>query len=197
MALRKLPALNGTLLAVSQEGRASLMNPDVTLRPLREGDLDTLCRWRNHPEVCRFLSDRVKTLDEATVWHHRVTGDPNNLLLGITADAVLVGYGIVENVNLHSGKCEIGIVIGEPGLWGKGIGRTTVTALLEHCFGKLQLHRVLAVIARGNGRAVALFEHMSFTHEGTLREATLIDGKHMDLLLYSLLKREYQDSHAR
>ena len=172
------------------------MNPDVKLNPLQEGDLDTFCRWRNHPEVSRFLSHRIKTLDQAAVWFQRITGDPNNLLMGITVDGKLVGYGIVENVDLQSGKCEVGIVIGEPDSWGKGIGKTAVATLLEYCFGKLQLNRVLAVMARGNGRSVALFENSGFTHEGTLREATLINGEHTDLFLYSLLKREYLDAHA-
>lgn len=172
------------------------MNPDVKLSPFQEGDLDTLCRWRNHPDVSRFLSQRVKTIDQATVWFQKVTGDPNDLLLEISVDGVLVGYGIVENVDLHSGKCEIGIVIGEPDYWGRGIGKTALAAMLEYCFKKLLLNGVLAVIARGNERSVALFENSVFTHEGTLREATLINGQHTDLFLYSLLKREYLDAHA-
>ena len=165
---------------------------DITLRGFTEDDLDALCQWRNHPEVCRFLVNRAKTRDQAVAWFRRITGDPNNMLKGIVVDSHLVGYGIVEDVNVELGKCQVGIVIGKTDLWGKGVGKTVAGKLLMHCFETLELHRVLAVIAKGNDRSERLFKSLGFVHEGTLREATLIDGKHTDLLCYSMLKREYE-----
>jgi ribosomal-protein-serine acetyltransferase len=169
------------------------MKPDITLRNLTEDDLVTLCRWRNHPEVCRFLANRVKTVEQAREWFQQITRDPRNLLKGILVDGRLAGYGIVEDIDDVNGKCQVGIVIGEPKVWGKGVGKVVVAELLWHCFGKLELNRVLAVVARGNERSEALFRKMGFSHEGTLREATLIDAKHTDLLCYSILKREYEE----
>jgi ribosomal-protein-serine acetyltransferase len=168
------------------------MNIETTTRNLTKGDLDALCRWRNHPEVCRFLGNRVKTREETLAWFTRITDDTNNLLKGIMFENRLVGYGIVEDVNRESGKCQVGIVIGEPDAWGKGIGKVVVKELLHHCFATLELNRVLAVVAKGNARSEGLFRSMGFTHEGTLREATLINGHHTDLLCYSMLKKEYK-----
>lgn len=161
------------------------------MRDLTEVDLDTLCQWRNQPDVCRFLANRVKTPDQDRAWFERIKADPKSLLKGILADGRLVGYCIVEDVDDLNGKCQIGVIVGDPDLWGKGIGRTVVRFLLEHCFVRLRLHRVLAVVARDNVRSEALFHNAGFVHEGTLREATLIDGKHTDLLCYSMLSREY------
>ncbi len=173
------------------------MNTNIKLCNLQASDLEALCRWRNHPQVSRFLANRVKTHDQAMAWFRRITGDSKNLLKGIMVDAQLIGYVIVEDVDVLNGKCEVAIVIGDPNWWGKGIGKTVVAELLQYCFDKLGLHRVLAVIARGNVRSEALFKHLGFTHEGTLREATLIDGEHVDLLCYSLLKREYEQKEGR
>ena len=167
------------------------MTPDMQLRELRESDLEELCRWRVNPEVSRFLANRVKNLDEATEWFHRISQNPDNLLTGILVDGKLVGYGIVEGVDVLNGKCEMGVVIGHPKWWGKGIGKGVVAALLQYCFDRLSLHRVLAVILRGNVRSEVLFRQLGFTHEGTLREAVKVDGEHVDLLCYSILKTEY------
>jgi RimJ/RimL family protein N-acetyltransferase len=164
---------------------------DVRLRDLVEADLDTLCEWRNDPQVSRFLSNRIKTRDEVLAWFHQITGTPKNLLKGIMVDDRLVGYCIVEDVDEHNGKCQVGIIIGDTASWGKGVGRTVAQELLKYCFAELHLHRVIAVVAKGNARSEALFRGVGFVHEGTLREATVIDGRHTDLLCYSMLKQEY------
>lgn len=106
--------------------------------------------------------------------------------------SALVGHGVVEGVDLALRKCEVGVIIGEPRLWGQGLGKHAVQYLLQHCFEQLKLHRVLAVIARGNTRSERLFQRMGFTHEGTLRDATVIDGQFTDLLCYSMLEDEYR-----
>jgi RimJ/RimL family protein N-acetyltransferase len=120
---------------------------DMNLCVLTENDMDAVCQWRNNPKVSRFLGHRVRTLKEAREWFHRITDDPNNLLKGIEFGGELVGYGIVEDVDLELGKCQIGIVIGKPEVWGKGIGKAVVKELLHYCFKTLDLNRVLAVVA--------------------------------------------------
>jgi RimJ/RimL family protein N-acetyltransferase len=168
-----------------------MMQQDVRLRDLVEADLDTLCKWRNDPQVSHFLSNRVKTQDEVVGWFRRITDTPKNLLKGIMVGDRLVGYCIVEDVDGLNGKCEVGIVIGDTTSWGRGVGRIVGQKLLKYCFAELHLHRVLAVVAKGNARSEALFRGLGFVHEGTLREATVIDGSHTDLLCYSMLKQEY------
>jgi RimJ/RimL family protein N-acetyltransferase len=160
-------------------------------RPRPGADLAQVCVWRNDDRVSKFLANRVKTHDEAITWFHRLTGNPDHLLVGIEVLGRLIGYGVVEDVDRVNRKCEIGLIIGRPDSWGRGIGRAVITALLDYCFGVLGLHRVLAVIARGNERSEALFSGLGFTFEGTLREATLVDGVHTDLLCYSMLEAEY------
>ena len=164
----------------------------TTLRDLTAQDLDEVVRWRNDSKVNRYLSNRVKTKSDAFEWFHRIKSDPNNLLMGIVQDDRLVGYCIVENVDPQNRKCEVGIIIGLPQQWGKGIATSVMKELLKHCFNELSLHRVLAVIARGNRRSEQLFRKMGFRHEGTLRDATKIRGHFTDLLCYSILETEYK-----
>jgi RimJ/RimL family protein N-acetyltransferase len=164
----------------------------MELHELQEHDLRHLLQWRNNPEVNRYLTSRHRTLEEIATWYKQIISDRNALLFGIYCDDALVGYCIVEGVDLASRKCEVGVIIGEPYLWGQGLGKYAVQRLLRHCFEHLKLHRVLAVIARGNARSERLFQRLGFIHEGTLRDATMIDGKFTDLLCYSMLEDEYR-----
>ena len=162
-----------------------------TLRNLEPSDLKHLVAWRNDPEVNRYLASTNRTLDDVKAWFERLQPDENTFLKGVCLDEELVGYCLAENVDATRSKCEVGIVIARQA-WGKGLGMYALGELLAHCFDCLHLHRVLAVIARGNERSRLLFENAGFIHEGTLREATLIDGHFTDLLLLSMLDREYQ-----
>jgi RimJ/RimL family protein N-acetyltransferase len=166
---------------------------NVTFRELQEYDVDCLLRWRNNPEVNRYLTNLYRTREEITAWYRRILADGNALLCGIDCDGVLVGYGVVDGgIAPVLRKCEVGVVIGEPQFWGHGLGKRVVQHLLQYGFEQLHLHRVLAVIAQGNTRSERLFQRLGFIHEGTLRDATMIDGKFTDLLCYSMLEDEYR-----
>jgi hypothetical protein len=55
----------------------------ITLRDLIANDLDVLLRWRDNPNINKYLANRVKTKPEAESWFNRITGSPLNLLKGI------------------------------------------------------------------------------------------------------------------
>ena len=72
--------------------------------------------------------------------------------------------------------------------------RGTVLRLLQYLkpyTRALTVVGVLAVIAKGNERSERLFKKLGFTHEGTLRHATRVDGQFTDLLCTSMLEDEY------
>nr|MBN2276536.1 GNAT family N-acetyltransferase [candidate division Zixibacteria bacterium] len=98
---------------------------------MTENDLEAVVLWRNDLEVNQYISNRIKTVDEAVQWFRRVKGNPANLLQGIYEGDDLIGYCIAEGVDLINLKGEIGIIIGKPHCWG------TVSAAkcLKVCFG--------------------------------------------------------------
>jgi RimJ/RimL family protein N-acetyltransferase len=161
------------------------------LRDLSENDLDTIVRWRNDPVVSKCLSDRLKTKNETETWYNRLKGNPRVWLKAITYDNRLIGYAVIESIDETNRKCELVIIIGESDYWGKGIGLFVLQKMLEHAFVALQMHRVWAVTSRYNERSEKLLKKAGFTHEGILREPIIIDGKFMDLLMYSILENEY------
>ena len=68
---------------------------------------------------------------------------------------------------------------------------------LEACFDGWGVHRVGVRVEEGNERALALYRRLGFKEEGRLRQAAFRDGRHADVLLFSLLAEEWsahQDS---
>ncbi len=64
-------------------------------------------------------------------------------------------------------------------------------ALVDYAFAKLQLNRVEIRCATGNLRSQAIPERLGFTREGTLREGEWLYDHFVDLIVYSMLAREW------
>jgi RimJ/RimL family protein N-acetyltransferase len=77
-------------------------------------------------------------------------------------------------VNYHDGhirnkRVAIGYII-NPARHRQRIATEAVSAMLDHCFGELGLHRVQAFIQPDNGASRALAEKLGFRCEGLLRD---------------------------
>ena len=64
-------------------------------------------------------------------------------------------------------------------------------AVLTHLFRELELHRVEIRCATGNARSAAIAKRLGFTLDGTLREAQLVGGRYHDLLVYGMLRQDW------
>ena len=72
-----------------------------------------------------------------------------------------------------------------------GIGRSGLKETLDLCFGVYGLYRAWADIPDYNSAAQNLFEHMGFTHEGTLRQSRPHEGSRHDSVVMGMLQTEY------
>ncbi len=86
--------------------------------------------------------------------------------------------------------------IGEIGYWiseeyqGYGITTKSCATLINFCFKDVLLHRIEIKCATENYKSQGIPERLNFKLEGILREAELVNGKFVDLNLYSLLSNE-------
>ncbi len=158
-------------------------------RDLTEEDLEDLVRWGNDPLVNRHLANRLRSREEAEEWFKT---HPKIWLKAITEDGRIIGYAVVESIDEKNRKCELAVVIGETDRWSKGIGTIALETMLEYAFDTLHMHRVWAVVARGNDRSERLVRKAGLVNEGVMRETIIIGDKFTDLLCYSILEQEYR-----
>lgn len=87
--------------------------------------------------------------------------------------------------------------IGSIGYWigkqyaGKGIITQACEAIIEYAFTKQTFNRLEIKCGTDNMKSKAIAERLLFTYEGTIRQGEYVNGKYIDLLLYSQLKREW------
>jgi len=111
----------------------------ITLRPFVETDLPTYLRWRNDPDVTKYRARSQLSVDDARVWFEQIGNDRR---YGIELNGRLVGYGVIERVDTTNMKCEVGVIIGEKDVWGKGLCRIAARELTRIAIQELGLQRL-------------------------------------------------------
>lgn len=69
--------------------------------------------------------------------------------------------------------------------WAKGYGKEATAALIDIAFKDLKLHRVEAGIHPYNRRSIMLARSLGLRKEGLKKKAVFLEGKWMDLAMYS------------
>lgn len=164
----------------------------LELTALRDEDVnDRYVGWLNDPEVLRYRGSRRATdlaglrryLERATeqgdlVFAIRVLGDPSVHIGNITLNTILEEHR----------SAELSIMVGSKEHWGRGYAREAIAAVSAYAFGPLGLHRLWAESPNpAFNRAVQL---LGWTHEGTKREAFLLDGSYIDIECWGALEVE-------
>lgn len=119
------------------------------------------------------------------------------------ADGLEAGFVIFEN-GKAVGRIGINRIvkenrIGEIGYWiiksaeGKGIITECSKAMLDYGFSSLGLNRIEIKCATENLKSARVPEKLNFTKEGVLRQAECLNGKFVDLYLFSCLKNEWKE----
>lgn len=144
--------------------------------------------WLNNPLVNRHLESRfgTHTLESTKSFVAASLESSKDLFLGIRAHAL--GGRHVGNIKLgpidsHHGLGEIGILVGEPDAWGRGIASQAIRMLCDIAREQLHLRKATAGCYASNVGSEKAFLKAGFEIEGRRRAHFLVDGKPEDLVL--------------
>jgi RimJ/RimL family protein N-acetyltransferase len=162
----------------------------VTLRPLREDDLDELYRQRLASEHIFSTPDRevLRTrIEHSGEWHD------GRLDVGIEADGRLAGSLDARSSErmYPPGVCEIGIELAAE-TRGRGLGGEAIELfadwLLDNGFARVQASTEVT-----NRPMRRVFEKLGWEHEGTLRRFMPARDGRADYALYAVTQRSRPD----
>jgi len=122
--------------------------------------------------------------------------DNEGFNLGIRYQGQLAGVIGFHTVNWPNRQVEIGYWLGVD-LQGYGVMTRACRAMVDFAFHKLQLNRVSILCATGNTRSRAIPKRLGFTQEGILREGQWLYDHFVDLVVYSMLAREWDALYPR
>jgi RimJ/RimL family protein N-acetyltransferase len=169
---------------------------------MRSEDAATLATWQEQggflrhfdavPAVPRTEAQIVKRIEQA-----QEASDGYLLAIRGNADDLLLGQLELDGIAWTHGVAWLSVVIFDPEQRGQGYGREAIGLALRFAFHELNLQRVQLTVFSYNTGAIAIYERLGFVHEGTFREFLERDGQRHDMLLYGLLRREWETAAGR
>lgn len=100
------------------------------------------------------------------------------------------GLIALKEIDYANMKVEIGYWL-DQSKTGKGIMLKSCKSLISHAFNKLKLNRISIKIAIGNEKSMAIPIALNFYQEGIEKNGEMINNKYNDLLIFSMLKKDW------
>lgn len=169
-----------------------LEGKQIYLRPLELSDADgAYPSWLNDPEVCRYNShgEILYTYEMAQGYINSVINNPSCAVFAICLrdDNRHIGNIALQQISTKNRNAELAILIGEPSVYGKGIGYEAGKLLVGYAFDTLNLHRLYCGTHVENMSMQRLALKLGMREEGRRREALLKNGSFADIVEYGLL----------
>ncbi len=161
------------------------------LRLFQETDVSsTYLEWMHNQAVIQYLECRWRTysLGDLISYVRHVNESPRDFLFGIFVE----GYGHVGNIKIGEIDWkhrygDMGLIIGESSVWGKGVGTQAINLACEYAFQELGLRKIVAGIYEPNVGSRRAFEKAGFILAGRLTRHRLCQGEYVDQLIMERL----------
>jgi len=127
----------------------------------------------------------------SNITRHAVAGTLFQWGIARREDDQVVGTSTVFRIEPEHRRAEIGYILRRD-QWGRGLAHEALTALCDHAFVGLKLHRLEADIDPRNARSIRSVERLGFKLEGRLRERYFVGDDIQDSLMYGLLATEWR-----
>lgn len=170
--------------------------PVVTLFLLDEADVgEDYVSWLNDPRVNRYLESRfaTHTIESTRAFVRGCLDDAGSVLFGIRDPSLggrHVGNIKIGPIDRRHGLGEVGLMIGEPQAWGRGLGTAAIAAAREVAWQQLGLRKLTAGCYASNVGSERAFLRAGFEVEGRRREHFLLDGRPEDLVLMAMWRNK-------
>ena len=176
-----------------------LFGERVTLRPIRQGDLDALydahvdIRTRGAFYPLGVMSEPAfkREFADNGFWQKE-----SGTLVIVTPEGELAGEIEFFKPVPYWDASEIAYRLFDDRFAGSGYVTEALRLLVDYLFATRKPHRLQLVIVPQNPASRRIAEKCGFVLEGTARGAFFHDGRNQDVLLYSLLRTDPRPWHA-
>ena len=154
---------------------------------------DLICSNRNYLRKWLTWVDEIKQLEDTINYIQNVLN--RNMFYGRYVLEIRHCDNLAGLIDFHNGD-KINMII-ELGYWfgekfqGKGIMTKSCISCINYAFLNLDFNRVVIKCAVGNERSKGIPERLHFTFEGIEREGQNLNGEYADLMVFSMLKRDW------
>ncbi|MFM7187508.1 MAG: GNAT family N-acetyltransferase [Armatimonadota bacterium] len=182
-----------------QSASCELLTERLRITPFRESDTPLFHAYRNEPETARYQSWSVpyshKAAADFILWAADATlaefSGSCQFAIHIRETDALIGDIAVLGDLSNGRQVMLGYTLAQR-FQGNGYAYEACTAMLDHAFGKWEMHRIAADTDPRNLASKRLLERLGFRLEGHMIECYQdTDGSWLDSHIYALLAREW------
>lgn len=148
--------------------------------------LKTMVGWLNDPEVVRYSEQRHKEHTEESQQFYLQDGP--DVFREIHAGDRFIGT-ISAYIDEPNSIADVGILIGDKSIWGKGYGTEAWIAFCDHLF----LHKIRKIEAGAmniNSRMINIFRKSGMHFEAFRENHFLYDGEPVHMVLWGKFNGE-------
>jgi ribosomal-protein-alanine N-acetyltransferase len=139
--------------------RLNLVRPIMTPSPI-QANVD----WLNDPEIVRYSEQRhTKHTVEGQIQYIKSFDHPSRFLMMIFNDQII--GTMTAHVDTDNDVADVGIMIGDKSMWGKGLGFEAWEGLCDHLLAN-GIRKVEAGAMSENRGMVAIFRKYGMVYEG-------------------------------
>lgn len=174
-----------------------MKNFRVYLRALEPDDYKTTIKWRNDDEIWSLVGGPkyyVSTEFEKQ-WVINAINNPKEIRLGICLKETkeLIGLASIIDIDWINKSAHCPSMIGEKKYWSSGLGTESRLLLLQFAFYERGFERVWAHILEGNIASIKMLEKCGYKKEGLLRNSVYKNGRFQNLVVMSILRKEFDE----
>lgn len=171
--------------------------------------IEEAAKWISDNRTRLFLRRSISfTESYEAEWIKKCNTDEGNYHWRIYADGVHVGGCGLHGISYEDGNAELGLMIGNPDYWGKGITQVAEIAMTEYAFNNIVvggLHKIIACVftasdGTGNDASRGAIQKIGYREIGVYREDKWLQGRWYDTWHCELLASQdesLRDHHAR
>lgn len=172
------------------------MGQKIYLSPISVKDVSKeYVGWFNDPEVCRYNSHggARNTRQKTLAYVKSVEKSKTAFVFTIRwkDNAAHIGNVSLQAIDRINRSAEIAIIIGAKDYWGRGVGLEAYQLLLKYGFHDLGLNRISSGQSVKNTAMIKVCQKVGMKKEALLRQAFYKNGIYSDIVIYSILKKEF------
>jgi ribosomal-protein-alanine N-acetyltransferase len=189
----------GSLLLDTLNGGSMLKGTSITLRPVRQTDLDEIYarhidianRGDFFPRGIRSQTTFIKQFNDTGFW----SNEDGLLVITTNTDQIVGHIEFYKTVN-YLDEYELSYILYTQEHRGQGAMTEAVNLMVRYLFETKNINRIRLVIHPDNLASRRLAEKCHFQHEGTARGAWYNKGMHHNVEIYSILHDEVVGAHT-
>lgn len=171
-----------------------LITNQLDLIQLSDSDAPDLHKMRADVNIMRYIPRTLSETEEDALelirksFEYLETGEHITWAIKLKGEKRLIGTLGFYRIQKENHRGEVGYML-HPDFHGKGIMQEALECILDYGFNTIKFHSIEAVTDPQNISSRKLLEKNGFIQEGFFKENCFFEGKYLDSVVYSLMRK--------